>query len=59
MRRIHRNYRFIVSFNATLIALGVAGILPPTPSALLHNASTLAISLKSMTNLLPDERKEN
>ena len=53
MARIHRNYRFIVSFNFSLIVLGVAGILPPTTSALLHNTSTLAISLKSMTNLLP------
>ncbi len=52
MSRIHRNYRFIVGFNLMLIVLGVAGILPPTTSALLHNASTLAISLKSMTNLL-------
>ena len=41
----------------TLIVLGVLGILPPTTSALLHNASTLAISLKSMTNLLPDKKK--
>ena len=53
--RIHRNYRFIVGFNFSLIVLGVAGILPPTTSALLHNMSTLAISLKSMTNLLPEE----
>ena len=53
--RIHRNYRFIVGFNFSLIALGVAGILPPTTSALLHNMSTLGISLKSMTNLLPEE----
>ena len=52
MRRIHGNYRFIVSFNLMLIVLGVIGILPPATSALLHNASTLAISLKSMTNLL-------
>ena len=52
MSRIHRNYRFIVGFNFGLIVLGVAGILPPTTSALLHNASTLGISLKSMTNLL-------
>ena len=52
MRRIHGNYRFIVSFNLMLIVLGVIGILPPAASALLHNASTLAISLKSMTNLL-------
>ena len=53
MARIHRNYRFIVSFNFSLIVLGVLGILPPTTSALLHNMSTLAIGLKSMTNLLP------
>ena len=54
MDRIHRNYRFIVGFNLGLILLGVAGILPPTTSALLHNASTLGISLKSMTDLLPE-----
>ena len=53
MSRIGRNYRFIVGFNLMLIVLGVAGILPPTVSALLHNMSTLALSLKSMTNLLP------
>ena len=53
MARIHRNYRTIVGFNLGLIIFGVAGILPPTTSALLHNASTLAISLKSMANLLP------
>lgn len=52
MNRIHANYRFIMSFNLMLILLGVAGILPPATSALLHNASTIAISLKSMTNLL-------
>ncbi len=52
MHRIHGNYRFIVSFNLMLIVLGVIGILPPATSALLHNASTLAISLRSMTNLL-------
>ena len=54
MRRIHRNYRFIVGFNFSLIVLGVAGILPPTTSALLHNMSTLGISLRSMTDLLSD-----
>ena len=59
MARIHRNYRFIVSFNFSLIVLGVAGILPPTTSALLHNTSTLAISLKSMTNLLPAQEHEH
>ena len=56
MARIHRNYRTIVGFNLGLIIFGVAGILPPTTSALLHNASTLAISLKSMTNLLPEDQ---
>ena len=58
MQRIHRNYRFIVGFNFSLIVLGVAGILPPTTSALLHNMSTLGISLKSMTDLLPDSEEE-
>ncbi len=58
MRRIHRNYRFIIGFNCALIVLGVAGILPPTTSALLHNMSTLGISLKSMTNLLPEGEEE-
>lgn len=53
MKRIRRNYRFIITFNSGLIACGVAGILQPTTSALLHNTSTLAISLKSMQNLLP------
>ena len=52
MKRIHRNYRFIVTFNAGLILLGVGGILQPTTSALLHNTSTLYIGLKSMGNLL-------
>ena len=52
MDRIHRNYRFIIGFNCSLIGLGLVGILPPTTSALLHNMSTLGISMKSMTNLL-------
>ena len=52
MKRIRGNYRFIVSFNLGLIIGGVAGILQPTTSALLHNTSTLLISLKSMQNLL-------
>ena len=47
---------FIVGFNLTLIVLGVAGVLPPTTSALLHNGSTLGISLRNMTDLL-DENK--
>ena len=55
MERIHGSYRFIVGFNLTLIALGVAGVLPPTTSALLHNGSTLGISLRNMTDLLDDE----
>ena len=55
-KRTHDNYRFIMGFNSTLIVLGAMGILQPATSALLHNASTLAISLKSMTNLL-DEHK--
>ena len=52
MKRIHKNYRMIVGINAGLIVLGVAGIIPPTTSALLHNTSTLAISLKSTQNIL-------
>ena len=52
VKRIDKNYRFIVSFNAGLIVLGVTGIIPPTMSALLHNGSTLAIGMKSMGNLL-------
>lgn len=55
MERIHGSYWFIVAFNLTLIALGVAGVLPPTTSALLHNESTLGISLRNMTDLLDDE----
>ena len=54
MARIHRNYRNIIGFNFLLICLGVAGVLPPTTTALLHNVSTLAISLRSMTNLLEE-----
>ena len=57
MKRINRNYRFIVGFNLMLIAGGVTGILQPTFSALLHNASTLGISVKSMTNLLREDTK--
>lgn len=56
MARIDRNYRFIVGFNLGLIFCGVTGIMLPTTSALLHNMSTLAISLQSMTNLLPEEQ---
>lgn len=52
MKRISSNYRSIMSFNTALIVLGVMGIIPPTTSAFLHNASTLAFTLKSMTKLL-------
>ena len=58
MSRINGSYRFIVGFNLSLILLGVAGILPPTTSALLHNTSTLGISLKNMTNLLDEAEKQ-
>jgi len=53
--RIHRNYRFVIGFNLGLIFLGVGGIITPSVSALLHNGSTLAVSLKSMTNLLQED----
>ena len=55
MDRIHSNYRKIIGFNFMLIVLGVAGILPPATSALLHNALTLEISLRGMTNLLKEK----
>ena len=51
MARIHANYRFVIGFNGTLIALGVAGVLPPATSATLHNLSTLGVSLRSMSRL--------
>ena len=57
MKRINGNYRFVIGFNLGLIILGVLGVIAPATSALLHNSSTLAISLKSMTNLL-DEKQE-
>ena len=52
MKRINGNYRFVISFNLGLMILGVAGVLAPSTSALLHNTSTLGVSLKSMTDLL-------
>ena len=58
MRRIHKNYRTIVGFNTALIVLGMCGVLPPTVSALLHNTTTLVISLNSMRNLLPEKVPE-
>lgn len=57
MNRIHSNYRFIVGFNAALIALGVAGIITPATSAILHNGSTMLISAKSMTKLIENKDK--
>lgn len=55
MKRIDRNYRFIISFNAMLIVFGLTGVLPPAASALIHNTSTVVTGLKSMTDLLPAE----
>ena len=52
MRRINSNYRFVIGFNGSLIGLGVAGVLAPATSAMMHNLSTLGISLRSMTNLI-------
>jgi len=52
MKRINKNYRSIVGINTALIVLGVMGVIQPTTSAMLHNTSTLAISLKSMENIL-------
>ena len=52
--RVGANYRFVLTFNSTLIVLGALGILQPATSAMLHNLSTIGISLKSMTNLLPE-----
>lgn len=61
LKRVRFNYRFVIGFNLGLIVLGVGGILTPSASALLHNGSTLAVSLKSMTNLLkePEETCQN
>ena len=59
MERINRNYRFIVGFNFLLIVCGVTGVIQPTTSALLHNMSTLGISIKSMTDLLPEEKNNS
>lgn len=56
MARIHSNYRFVIGFNGALIALGMAGIIPPATSATLHNVSTLGVSLRSMS-ALPLDRK--
>ena len=58
MKRIHGNYRFVIGFNLGLILLGVSGVLAPATSALMHNTSTLLISLKSMTNLLDHDKMD-
>ena len=55
MARIDRNYRFVMSFNSVLIALGAFGLLPPATTALLHNSSTLALSMDCLTPLLPQQ----
>lgn len=57
MRRIHRNYRFVIGFNAGLILLGLTGVIAPSTSALCHNMSTLGITVESMTNLLKNDGK--
>ena len=57
-RRVSANYRFVLTFNSALIALGAMGILQPASSAMLHNLSTIGISLKSMTNLIPEEKAQ-
>ena len=58
MKRINENYRFIIGFNASLIAFGVLGILSPATSALLHNGSTLVTVIRSMSNLLKEDEDE-
>ncbi|MBQ6575735.1 MAG: heavy metal translocating P-type ATPase, partial [Lachnospiraceae bacterium] len=58
MKRIRFNYRTIVGFNTALITMGVAGIMPPATSAMLHNTSTVALGLKSMTHLLPEDEEK-
>ena len=58
MERIRSNYRFIITFNSALILLGVAAVLPPAASALLHNASTIFAGLYSMTDLLPEKERQ-
>lgn len=54
MRRIHGNYRFVIGFNGSLILLGALGLLAPGTSALLHNTSTLLLSMHSMTELMEE-----
>ena len=58
MSRIHRNYRFVMGFNGALILLGAFGLLPPAVSALMHNASTLLLSMNCLTDLLEENEHE-
>ena len=58
MSRIHRNYRFVMGFNGALILLGALGLLPPAVSALMHNASTLLLSMNCLTDLLEENEHE-
>ena len=57
MKRIDRNYRFVIGFNGALILFGALGVLPPATSALLHNTSTVLLGMDCMTNLLEDGKK--
>lgn len=57
MKRIHRNYRAIISINSGLIVLGVTGLVQPTATAMLHNASTLGIGLLSTKRLLTEKQQ--
>ena len=57
MRRINRNYRFVIGFNGALIILGALGILPPATSAFLHNSSTLLLGMNCLTGLLEEDKK--
>ena len=59
MERIDRNYRFVMGFNGTLILLGAFGLLAPSVSALLHNASTILLSMDCLTELLSNEEDRN
>ena len=57
MRRINRNYRFVMGFNGALIVFGALGLLPPAASALLHNTSTILLSMNCLTELLDQEER--
>ena len=58
MGRIHGSYRFVIGFNLGLIFLGIGGVMAPSTSAFLHNASTVGLSLRNMTNILPAAKTE-